>query len=250
MNRTTVAKALAITLAPALFITTGCAHSGATVDLIDTVTENNQVDLGSVESVDVYVDMNIGTLEVSGGAEGLMDATFTYNVAEWKPVVKYDESDGKGALHITQPDLESKNVPDGAECTWHIALTRSVPLNIYLDSGVGKATMNLDGVQVSRLELDQGVGSLGVYLGQSLSRDADIEIEGGIGELKLDVPEGVGIRLEADLGIGSLNAPGMFERDGAYVNDAYGKAERNVTVKIDAGIGSITISTGGATAVV
>lgn len=245
MNRSTVVKALAVTLAPVITLATGCTAPGTSIDLIDMVTETSSVDPGGAAEVDVFLDMGIGTFTISGGAPGLMDAKFTYNVAEWKPTVEYGEHDGKGVLRLTQPELGSKSVPDGAENRWDVMLTGDVPLSIHLESGVGEIVMNLDGVKISRLEIDQGVGSLDVDLGSSVNRDADVTIDGGIGELILTIPESVGVKLDADVGIGSLTAPGMFERGGSYVNESYGTAEVNVRVRIDAGIGSVTVNTGG-----
>ncbi len=250
MSKTTIARALAITLAPALVIAAGCVSTGEAVDLIDTVTERSDIEMESVQSVDVYLDIEVGTFTVHGGAAGLMDATFTYNVAEWKPEVEYSESEGKGVIHLSQPRVGSRNIPNDAESSWDIALTNKVPVSFHIDTGIGEAKMNLDGVQLESFELEQGVGSLALDLGESLARDAEISVDGGIGGFKLNVPEGVGIKLDASLGIGSLNAPGLLKQDGSYVNEDYGRAERNVNVRIEGGIGSITVNIGGGTAVV
>jgi len=42
------------------------------------------------EQVAVSVHMGAGELSVEGGAKELLDAEFEYNVAEWKPEVRYE----------------------------------------------------------------------------------------------------------------------------------------------------------------
>lgn len=222
----------------------GCVVPGGSVDLVDTVTESRTVELGDAESVDVFLDTNIGNFEVRSGASGLMEADFTYNVAEWKPLVKYSESGSRGTLTLKQPDLESKNVPNGARNEWDIRLTTDVPMSIFLDSGVGEVVMELKGIPLARLDVDQGVGSVDIDLGSEMTGDADLSIDGGIGEIVLTLPEGIGVRVDADMGIGSFSAPGFSKRNGYYVNEGFGESDVNVEVNIDAGIGSVLVKTG------
>jgi hypothetical protein len=49
------------------------------------------VELEGAESVRTDLTMNNGNMMVAGDAENLMDATFTYNVPQWKPEVSYSE---------------------------------------------------------------------------------------------------------------------------------------------------------------
>jgi hypothetical protein len=235
-------------LTPVLALS-GCMASGRTLELADTVTENRSVELGSAKEVEVRLNASIGTFVIGGGASGLLDAEFTYNVAEWKPAVEYSESGAKGVLVIAQPDLKNVSIPDEAKNRWDIRLAGNLPLSIYLDAGVGDTHLRLAGVAVERLVIDQGLGAADVDLGQEISRDVSIEIDGGIGDTSISIPEGVGVKVDADMGLGSLTAPGLVKRGDTYVNDAYGEAEHTVHIRIDAGIGSVRITTHGGRAV-
>jgi hypothetical protein len=63
----------------------GCARAG------ESRTERRSVELEGAESVRTDLTMNNGNMMVAGDAENLMDATFTYNVPQWKPEVSYSE---------------------------------------------------------------------------------------------------------------------------------------------------------------
>jgi hypothetical protein len=72
-----------------LALAAGCARAG------ELRTERRSVELEGADSVRTNLSMNAGNMVVAGGAENLMDATFTYNVPEWKPEVSYGVSAGR-----------------------------------------------------------------------------------------------------------------------------------------------------------
>src|SRR4030042_1702609 len=47
--------------------------------------ESKSVELGNAQSVNVEVNLGAGDLQLSGGAEKLLEAEFNYNVAKIKP---------------------------------------------------------------------------------------------------------------------------------------------------------------------
>src|SRR5436309_970233 len=90
----------AIAAAAALLLA-GCnvnvQHSGPTEH------ESASVDLDKAELIKVTLNMGAGELIVNGGSSKLMDADFTYNVPEWKPLVKYNNTGVRGELSVQQP---------------------------------------------------------------------------------------------------------------------------------------------------
>jgi hypothetical protein len=50
--------------------------------------ESRSVDLDKSERVRAELKMPVGELDVHGGAQKLLDADFTYNVAAWKPDIR------------------------------------------------------------------------------------------------------------------------------------------------------------------
>ena len=51
-------------------------------------TESQSVELGDAKPVNVEINFGAGDLRVNGGAEKLLEANFTYNVARLKPEVE------------------------------------------------------------------------------------------------------------------------------------------------------------------
>lgn len=236
------ARAVALVVATVVTLATAsCVCIGERVELVDLRTEEHSVDLGGAESVVVDIDMGIGKLAVRSGAADLMDAEFSYNVAEWRPEVKYEVRNGKGWLSITQPDAEGKSAPNGARNEWELSFSDDVELEINIDMGVGEAKMDLGDLMLTDLTVDHGVGDLGIDLDGKGIGDLYADIDGGIGKIALTVPADIGVRVDADTGIGAFRTHGFTKRSGALVNDAYGETDETIRVTIDAGIGEVSV---------
>jgi hypothetical protein len=73
-----------------LLAVSGCVGRGPGVRVGDLQTESRSVALEGADSVRVEIDMGAGELDLGGGAAELLEADFSYNVAELKPEVEYD----------------------------------------------------------------------------------------------------------------------------------------------------------------
>lgn len=226
-------------------LTTGCAIGrGEPLVVGEMTAQTESFELGDVQALDVNLTVNIGSLRVAGGAEGLAEAEFRYNVADWKPKIDYRELGGRATLTIQQPDHQERSIPNKAKNSWEIGLNSDVPLSLNLDMGIGESVVALGGSSLTALNIDQGIGEMTLDLTGEWTSDLDVNIDGGIGSATIRVPDGVGVRVNADTGIGGVSALGFKRRDGAYVNDAYGESDVSIEIDVDAGIGSITIQVG------
>lgn len=228
-----------------LVLLTGCVCAGECATLTDMVTETRSVALGGAKAVDVTIDMSIGEVVIEGGAKELLEASFEYNVAEWRPEIEYSEIDGRGVLRVTQPEAKEKDTPSRAKNRWTLAISDDVPVSLSVDVGVGEAELLLSSLSLTELDVDQGVGKLVVDLSGRRTADLDVDIDGGVGKAVLRVPAEVGVRVDGDMGIGSFTTSGLTKRDGAFVNEAYDSSESTIDVRIEAGIGSIRVEVGG-----
>jgi hypothetical protein len=236
--------ALAV-LAALLPLTTGCAVGrGEPLVVGEMVTETQSFEVDGARSLEVDLSVNLGSLRLSGGSEGLADMEFTYNVAEWKPKVDRSERGDRAHLTIEQPDLQDRSIPDDAESRWNVKLNSDVPVTLNLDVGIGESVIALGGTSATSVTIDQGIGEITLDLTGDWANDLEVSIDGGIGTATIRVPEEVGVRVRADAGIGSVSAFGFTRRGDAYVNGSYGETEATIDIAIDAGIGNITIQVG------
>jgi hypothetical protein len=254
-----------IAMAIVLLVASGCIGRGRRLRIGPLQTEARSVERGSAESVRVEIDMGAGELAVSGGAAELLEADFAYNVAEFKPLVEFDD----GLLVVRQPEVEGRASiwdVDDYRYEWDLRFNDDVPIEMSVNLGAGRTDLDLGSLTLTRLGVDAGAGEVTVDLGgaSSLTRldvkmgagkltldltgdwraDLDGKIEGGLGEATLQLPRGVGVRVEVEGGLGAVNASGLTKDGSAYVNDAYGQSDVTLRIDIEAGVGAIDLELG------
>ena len=212
----------------------------ACVPVGDIQEEDRTIPLEDIESAEIELDMGAGELRVQGSSKELFEGTFSFNVKKWKPEIDYHTSGKRGYLRVKQG--KSSGIPAGnGKNHWDIYLNEKALLDLLVDFGAGEGKLDLRGLNMKSLEVDMGVGDLTVDLSGEHKQDLDVTIVGGVGSAKVYLPENVGVRVEVDKGIGSVDARGMRKSGSIYTNDAFGEAEITIDVRIDAGIGSISL---------
>ena len=220
-----------------------CGCKGDRVITGETRTDSKTVAVGAAKSVQVSLTMKAGELNVGSGANDLMDANFTYNVAEWKPEVKYDVNGTAGSLDVQQPGSGTS----GSETrnAWDVHLSNKTPMEMTVNMGAGRATLNLSGLDLTKLELNMGAGETNVDLTGNWKRDLSAEINGGVGRATIRLPREVGVHVDAQGGLGTINASAFKKQGDAYVNDLYGKSPVTLHIEVQGGVGEINLELAG-----
>jgi hypothetical protein len=185
--------------------------------------------------------MGAGELNLTGGADALMEGDFAYNVADWKPAVNYDVTGDAGELSVEQGSGE--DVPVGGEVRneWDLHLNDDVPIDLSVEMGAGESDLDLDSLTLTGLDLQMGAGKTTVDLTGDYDRDLSATIEGGVGEATVRLPGAVGVKVNAEGGLGTINAQGLQREGDAYVNDAYGDSDVTLDVDVRGGVGRINL---------
>jgi hypothetical protein len=210
-------------------------------------TETESVDPGSATSAQVEITFPAGELRVEDGAGGLMDATFTYNVAEWQPLVEYSVEGGQGDLKVSQPGAEgTDNLPFVSSAgemvnDWTIQLSSGMPLDLSIMTGAGETTLLAGGLDLNNLSVQTGAGVTNLDLTGSWTHDVHVSVQGGVGDLRIDLPAEMGVRVNSSTALVAVSTFGLTEADGGYVNDAYGAAPYTLTLDLEAGVGSVEL---------
>jgi len=120
--------------------------------------ESQAVDLENAESVRAHLVMGAGELKVSGAADALMEADFSYNVAEWKPEVNYEVGGDTGELSVEQGSDEGAPFGGDARNEWDLRLNDEVPTDLVVEMGAGESDLDLDSLTLTGLDLEMGAG--------------------------------------------------------------------------------------------
>lgn len=206
---------------------------------------SDQQSLDGADELVADIEMGAGTLELDGtaGAGQAFDAHYRYTDDGWAPVVNYAVVDGEGRLELSQRELRAPRLVGTMLNEWDIALPADVPMGLRVGMGAGESRLDLRGTQVRSLTLALGAGESSVDLSGEWDHDVEADITAGVGELSLRVPADVGVRIWGrNEGIGEYRVDGEFRRDGDYyVNDAWDDAEVRMDIKIQRGVGEISV---------
>jgi hypothetical protein len=203
--------------------------------------ESKSVDPEGAQSARAQLKIGAGELNLTGGADQLMEADFSYNVSDWKPKVSYDVSGDEGELVVRQGGSEGSDLGGEARNEWEIRLNDDVPTDLVVQMGAGESDLDLDSLTLRRLKLQMGAGKTTVDLTGDYTQGFDARIQGGVGEATIMLPSEVGVKAKAQGGLGKINAEGLERVGDSYVNDAYGESDVTLNVDVQGGVGEINL---------
>jgi hypothetical protein len=243
MARYVVVVLSIVMMAATAFLAGACGMQpgGTQQDVGKLQEESKSVDLNNADSVRAQLKMGAGELNVTGGADQLMDGDFSYNVSEWKPKVSYGVSGGNGELLVKQGSANSGSLDGKARNEWDISFNDEVPTDLVVEMGAGESDLDLDSLTLKGVDLKMGAGKSTVDLTGDYAKSFDASIQGGVGEATVLLPSGVGVKAKAEGGLGKINAKGLKKVGDSYVNDAYGESDVNVSVDVKGGVGEINL---------
>jgi hypothetical protein len=191
------------------------------------------------KQLDISLNVGAGQLSVSDGAKEWVEGEIEYNVDDLEPKVKYKRSGDKGKVVIEQSDKKLSGIKVGnVKNEWDLQLTNEVPIDLEVNTGATETKLNLQGLQLSNLDINAGVGDITVDLSGDWKESFDVDLEMGVGKSTLILPKDVGVKIKSSKGIGHADFKGFIsEGNGVYVNEAYNDADVKIIVNTDLGIG-------------
>lgn len=186
----------------------------------------------------VNIDFGAGELRVTGGAPDgtLLSGTFED--------VEYDVSheDGRQRVRLSSPPFVGPYLGPEQHRRWTMALSNAVPLTMNVKTGASSVRLDLTDVQVTRLKLESGANSTHVSV-PTHAGFTEIRGSGGAASLNVEIPTGVAARIRTGGALTSISVD--RERfpniEGEYRSPDYETAANKVDIKLDMGVGSISV---------
>jgi hypothetical protein len=242
MARYVVVVLLIVTMSGTAVVAGACGtQRGESQKVGKMQRESQSVGPENAQSARAKLKMGAGELNITGGADQLMEGDFSYNVAAWKPKVGYDVSGDTGELTVEQGSGEGVRLGADARNEWDIRFNDEVPTDLVVQMGAGESDLDLDSLTLKGLDLQMGAGKTTVDLTGDYAQGFDASIQGGVGEATVLLPSEVGVKAKAEGGLGKINAEGLKRVGDSYVNDAYGESDVVLNVDVQGGVGQINL---------
>lgn len=210
-----------------------------TVYAMQHVSQN--VDRQNAKTVNAHISMGAGDLTLSGGSSHLFEGDFNYRSSDGAPRVDYSVSGTTGELRVSQEDT-GPHFGRSGDNHWTMHLANDIPIELKIDMGAGRGDLRLRDIDVTRLTMNVGAGQVDADLTGDRKSDLTATFEGGVGEANIRLPKNIGVVVNASGGLGSIDAHGLKHDGNEYVNDAYGKSPVTIHLRVEGGIGRITLT--------
>jgi hypothetical protein len=182
-----------------------------------------------VTVMNVDMTMGIGELNLSGGAETLLQGNVRYNVEEWKPTV----TNTRNSLTVTQGEADDaiRGFPgEDVINVWNVRLG-NIPMNLSLRAGGYDASLDLTGLPLRQLDIQDGAS------------ESEIRFDSLNPEDMQTLTYSTGASTVTFLGLANANFPQMTFEGGAgeYTFDFSGALQRDAAANIKAGLSTVRI---------
>jgi hypothetical protein len=196
--------------------------------------ETLELPLGDAREAQVDIKFGAGELATRKAAPGaLVEGTF-------KGGVKH-RLDGKGRVELRQ-DLDGGIPWLDHETRWDVGLTDAVPLDLRLDVGAYRGSVDLGDLRLRTLELHTGASETVIRLPRAAGYTV-VRAEAGAASLTIEVPSGVAARIRSRMALGTTQIDETrFPRIGdIYQSVDYRRSSNQVDIDVQGGVGSVRI---------
>lgn len=215
---------LASTLACGMSVNVPTVDVGATQTLELDETLPTAADVS-----EVTIEMAAGNLNIDPTSDAKLSGRVDFNVAAWKPTITRDT----GSLTISQGHNDGVGNVSGNDIIndWDLKLGNQVVLDLTINAGAYKGRLDLSGLKLQRLEINDGASD---------------------GDVKFNVANPVSMeKLVYRTGASKVNLYGLANANfvdmsfdsgaGDYLLDFSGTLTQNATVTIHTGVSALTI---------
>ena len=129
-----------------------------------------------------------------------------------------------------------------SEGVWRFQLTQEIPVTLVVEAGASQLDIDLKDLLASHIELNTGASNSNVTMparGASL-----LDVEAGAASVNIRVPENIPARIRVEEGVTAVNVDtNRFPRldSGMYQSPNFDAAVDRAEIKIEAGLGSISV---------
>lgn len=227
----------------ALVVAVGLYFTGGSfLGTTRATTEQIEQSLESATRATVTITSGVSELRVTGLNDSINLISGKIDLAGGERASKAFAKNGDAATYELRSEWPQGRAVNVRNHLWDLALTTRVPLNLTIEAGVGRSTLDLRDMQLSGLEVNTGVGETTINLATG-SYKANIST--GVGATTIRLPTGVAARVELERGLGAVNVRGDFDKnEDVYTSPDYATAEERIDLQVQGGVGAITLQAG------
>ena len=121
------------------------------------------LDREAAERVQALLEMGFGRLNITDGADAMMEGVFAYGDPSYKPEVSYGVRDNIGRLIMHQPQKMGRSIARD-HSDWKVSFNKGIPLDLDIRVASGETSVNLSEAHLTALASKVGSGKFATTL--------------------------------------------------------------------------------------
>ncbi|MDI6816768.1 MAG: hypothetical protein QME41_06215 [Actinomycetota bacterium] len=200
--------------------------------------------ISGVKTGEATIDFAVGELDI--GSTGML---YDLNAREFGdergPQIDFSRTDDKVEIELKARD-DVRFYKWDEQRAWNLMLSKDIDWRLKVDAGVSDSDLDLSELDVSSVEIDGGVGSIRVRIGDRSER-VDAKIDTGVSECRIMVPKSSGVRLSLDRGLSAVDFRDIDldkiseNRLTVYETKGFVDASRKINIDVDMGVASFIV---------
>ena len=206
-----------------------------TVSMVQGYQRDIDIDnkMGEVDVIEAEIDYGMGELTISEGESNrAVTGRVQYIPDEVSIVEKYTEKKNIGHYKFETHWPDNNNDDEDNNLETELNFSNRIPLKFNIDCGLSEVDLDLAGLKIKELIMDNGLGSVDIEFGQRSNkvRCDRLDIDTGLGEVEIEnLANANADFMEFECGLGSLELG--FQGD----------LDDDITVDLSVGMGSVDI---------
>jgi hypothetical protein len=224
-------------LAGALWVVVNGVTAGVTFETI-------RQPLGEIAEADVALNPAVGVLRVDALPESADLIRGSVPKDDGLGVeVSFDQQGNQATYTLTTSGEAWMPTPGGwdQDQVWELGLSPAPSLKLWVNMGAGQTDLDLSGLNLNLLEVDNGLGFTEVLLPAEGNYSASISQ--AMGGITVVLPQSLAVRITADTALAGRVLPDGFvqERSNVYASPGYGTASSRVDLNLSLAMGLVTV---------
>jgi len=172
------------------------------------------------------ITFGAGDLNLSSGAENLVEGTVIYNVKDLKPEVITTD----GNIEITQGDFKKLPPLEGMKNEWDLKLGKT-PMDLTINAGAYTGNYDLGGLALKSLTVKDGAAHVELIFSEPNTANMSVfRYETGASNVKL-----------TNLANANFNSMSFSSGAGDYTLDFSGELQHDATVNLSSGLSNMIV---------
>ena len=188
----------------------------------------------------IQINHGAGRININSGTN--RENLLTYSsVGTIQHYTSYDGNNLDVRLSPTSNILPFVGLGEGFN--WDLRLNNEIPIILIIETGACNTYLNLIDLKITELKLSTGASKSTIILPSTIQK-SNVLINAGVASLDIHIPKNIKARIRIKEGLTSLSIDkNHFVRSGVdtYHSIDFNKGEYQTDIKIESGVGSITI---------